>query len=580
MIPTVQFDAASLAIWTTTGTLPEPQATIAAQAMSAAAQGSDPTSALGHLQEPDPVRTRMLWLTSSVWHEKRHYFDTCLTNYGARRFRDLFTMAANLLPLLAEAKDAGEPVWFPVEVYADPVQRTLLGISQPAPNILKIAQYARQMKAFNAQLDAPLRSGNAVLHIGGEAQLEGLAQVSQINSLEHCFGPESVYAVTTAFVSGMLPAGPYRIIESIAGSLGCTKKMKQGRVLLNANLAAALFIAALCGRFFGLGAKPASEMVNPSLRLAKMLEALGPRPGRFDMSEEEAAELVDKLALRLWGHTAFEEVAADIDAMDEKIEQASAPWTPGDDLYVAFKDFVKLRRRVLAEARSLGPSSVLPKSFPLSWRDRLLPWHVVATPGGDFESGGGPIVFGQNLNVPAGMEAFVPKSVTWGRLHDVPSSPDDKRFAPLAREAWLQMLERHAPSALLMLNGRRHRRMVPPELERRIAEIQAIGIEVRFHPRFQWPEQRDHKARAEEAVALAAFSGRTSFVCDLTGDEIKPADAAVLTPWEFRQSPLLSTYRQSGFIAEVKLITDWSDWVVRRDLLEDLPPTGLHALAV
>jgi hypothetical protein len=580
MIPTVQFDPASLAIWTTTGSLPDPPAAIAAEAMSAAAQGSDPTSALAHLSESDPVRTRMLWLTSSVWHEKRHYFDTCFTNYGARRFRDLFTMAANLLPLLAEANHTGEPVWFPVEVYADPVQRTLLGISQPAANILQIAQFARQIKTFNAQLDAPLRSGDTVLHVGGEAQLEGLAQVSQINSLEHCFGPESVYAVTTAFVSGMLPSGPYRMIESIARSMGCTKKLEQGPVLLNANLAAALFTTALCGRFFGLGPKPASEMVSPSVRLAKMLEALGPRPGRFDMSEEEAAELVDKLALRLWGHTAFEEVAADIDAMDEKIEDISAPWKAGDDLYDAFKDFVKLRRRVLAEARSLGPSSVLPKSFPLSWRDRLLPWHVVASPGGDFQPSKAPIVFGQNLNVPAGMEAVVPTSVTWARLHSASGLHFKKPFAPLARDAWLQMLERHSPGALLMLNGRRHRRMVPPELERSIAEIQALGIDVRFHPRFQWPEQRDNKARTEEAVALAAFSGRTSFLCDITGDEINPADAIVLTPWEFRQSPLLSTYRQSGFIAEVRLITDWSDWVVRRDLLEDLPPTELHALAV
>jgi len=38
-----------------------------------------------------PQRARLMWLVSSIWHEKRHFFDTCLTNYGARRFRDLFT---------------------------------------------------------------------------------------------------------------------------------------------------------------------------------------------------------------------------------------------------------------------------------------------------------------------------------------------------------------------------------------------------------------------------------------------------------------------------------------------------------
>jgi hypothetical protein len=120
-----------------------------------------------------------------------------------------------------------------------------------------------------------------------------------------------------------------------------------------------------------------------------------------------------------------------------------------------------------------------------------------------------------------------------------------------------------------MLNGRRHRRMVPPELERRISEIENMGISVRFHPRFEWPEQRDQKSRVEEAITLSNFSGRKSFVCDITGDEIEPGEAAVLTPWEFRRSPLLPMFREAGIVAEVRLVTDWSDWVVRRDLLDD-----------
>jgi hypothetical protein len=105
----------------------------------AAAKGDALLPIVETLHERDLLRRRVLWLASCVWHEKRHFFDVCLTNYGARRFRDLFTIAANVYPLIAEAKRRGEPVWFPVEVYGDPVIRRVFGISEPPANIAEIA---------------------------------------------------------------------------------------------------------------------------------------------------------------------------------------------------------------------------------------------------------------------------------------------------------------------------------------------------------------------------------------------------------------------------------------------------------
>jgi len=570
LIPNAQFDAASLAVWTTTGNLLEPGASIVADAMKLAWHSQDLSELLAGFPHGHPQRPRLLWLISSVWHEKRHFFDTCLTNYGARRFRDLFTLAGNITPLLAEAQAKQEPVWFPVEVYGNPVLRRLLKISDPSANILQIANMAKTIKDFRAQVDAPSASGDRLLYLGGEAQLEGLGQASQIHSVEYTFGIEDILAVSGKYVHGMAREGPYRSIEAVALMLGCGQDNGKGVVALNLTLASALFITALCGRFFGAGPKPAADLVAPMSRLSRLIVELGPTPGRYDMSDEEAAELVDKVAKRLWGRTAFEEIAADIDTMEMKVDAAKDAWlNMGEGLYEAYMDFVKLRRRVLARAKSLGAATMLPRAFPISWRDRLKPWQVVATPSGDFEADGALIVFGQRLNVPHGLEKVVPKSVTWGRLHIADDSDTEDVFAPRARDAWLQVLERHAPGAFLMLNGRRHRRMVPPELERRISEIEGYGIPVRFHPLFEWPEQRDQRSRMEEAIALAEFSGRATFACDITGDEIKPSEAATLTPWEFRRSPLLPKFREAGIVAEVKLVTDWSDWIVRRDLLED-----------
>jgi hypothetical protein len=75
--------------------------------------------------------------------------------------------------------------------------------------------------------------------------------------------------------------------------------------------------------------------------------------------------------------------------------------------------------------------------------------------------------------------------------------------------------------------------------------------------------------RTAEALELANFSDRKHFTCDVTGNEIEPDHAAVLTPWEFRCSSLLQPFRDGGGVAaEIMLAINWSDWVVRRDLLD------------
>ncbi len=565
MIPPAQFDPATLAIWTTTVALAPQEADIAAMTMELAARGQDPSVMFGELPKGDPLRARLVWLASSVWHEKRHYFDTCLTNYGSRRFRNLFTLAANVAPLLADANERGEPVWFPVEVYGyPPIMRKALGIPDPAPNILQCAKLTRSMKLLMTQLDAGHVAGERVLEFGGGAQLEGLAQVSQSHAVEYYFGFDDLHQMTREYVHKLAREGPYRAIESLAGALGCEKTVKDA-VYLNTSLAAALSMTAVCGRYLGAGTQPAEELVAPWARLARMMAELGPKPGHFDITDEEAAEMVNTVARRLWGRTAFEEIAADIDLMEERVDLERTPWISHDGLFDAYTDFIALRRRMLAAAREIGPASLLPRAFPVHWLNQLRPWHVVATPAGSDVMDGFEVVFGRMLNLPEELKGHLLSQVNWGHIAIV-SDENTEAFTPRHREAWLQMLERHAPYAMLMLNGRRHRRMVPPELERPLDEIKELGIPVKFHPRFEWPETRDEQTRANEAISIAEFSGRKTFVCDITNDEIAAELAVVLTPWELRRSNLVDQVREAGVIGEIMLASNWSDWIIRRDL--------------
>jgi hypothetical protein len=574
MTPTVEFDPATLAIWTTTGTLLPEVAEPVAAAISAAVRGEDPRLAMAGLPEGDPLRRRAMWLSSCVWHEKRHFFDICLTNYGARRFREPFILAANFLPLAAEAAKKKEPVWFPVEVYRSSVHRRIFGISEPAPNIVQIAEHARAMKRLSAALDQPPKYRGQVIHLGGNAQLEGLAQVSQTHAIEHRFGFDEAVEVTAEHTNRLPREGPYRAIESVAGALGCFKEIGTDAIILNVGLASALFLTALSGRFFGVGKEGPDDLVSPWLRLAKLIEALGPSPGNFEMSDEAAWDLVDSTARRLWGRTALDEIEADIEAMDTASGIVSQPWMAHEGMADAYVDFVALRKRLVASVRSQGSASMSPRAFPLLWLDQLLPWHIVATPrGSQSDIGDAPVVFGVKLNVPGGLERLMPSEVAWGRLHEIPATRAATGFALSDRAAWIQMAERHAPRARLMLNGRRYRRMVPPELERPISELGEWNLAVRFDPNFEWPESRDQATRRAEARELADWMGLSTFVCDVTGEKIAVEQAMVVTPWEFRRSPLVQRYREfmgsPEIMADLQLEIDWSDWVVRCDLLPD-----------
>lgn len=564
MTPVVQFDPASLSIWTCTGSLGNPEDALAHAAMRAAAQGDDPLAEFDTLDDDTPLRRHLLWLASCVWHEKRHFFDTLLTNYGALRFRNLLTLGLNLQIAIPELAKRGDPIWFPIELYDNKVRRRVLGIADPLPDLQRIARHARHMKDYVAQIDAAASDGMRAIHVGAEAQLEGLAQVSQMHAIEWRYGVEGVRAITLDKIKKLPAEGPYRAIESVSGALGCSHELSNGDIVVNPALAAALYVTALCTRQLGAGIKPDRSLVSPWDRVARLIEELGPKPGRFHMSDEEAMALADKAALNLWGRSAVDEIEADIDLAQEKFS-ASIAWAGESSAGKVFAEYSALRRRALARVRELGSASLLPRAFPQLWLDALRPWHVVATPDGAHADAGGEMVQGIRLNLPPEAKGVFAESITWASAFR-PEPSDDAAFA-LHDRAWFEMLERYGPLAQLGLAGRRGRLMVPPALTRQIDAIEGLGVPVKFDPMFEWPEARDITTCGEEALALAQFSGRETFICDVTGDQIAAHEAAVLTPWEMRHSPLVERVRDGSFAAELLLLTNWSDWVVRRDLL-------------
>ena len=533
-------------------------------ALRAALVGQDPLIALHPIREDASAYVIGTWLASCIWHEKRHFFDCFMTNYGARRFRDILSLASNLPYLANDARKTGQPLWLPIEIYGNSTRRKVLGIPEPSPRQRELARLAVGLKEFTAHMDAPITNGVTTLQIGAEAQMEGLAQASQFATAERYWGPQVSELMYARYVAPMPRTNAYRSIETVALRQGCVR-FEEGVVKLDSGLAAALFTTALCGPFYGRGSTPQYDITYPWPRFAQLAEELGSRRGYYRMPDEEAWALVDAAARRIWGRTALDELDADTDGLEQRREQLAH--FGADSLAGALDAFISLRRTMLKIARVGGSLLLSPNAFADFWVDRLQPWHVVATPRGVTIDKDDPASFiGIEIPVPEAWRGHLPKDVSWGSVHEPEAG--DEVYAIHNQKAWTEMLTLHAPSALLLLNGRRHRRMIPPELERVITTIRQGGIDVRFDPRFEWPEQREAAERHADALALSALSGGETLTCDRTGRPVPPAKALVLTPWEFRRSKLRDGFVEDTGVAGLHALeADWTDWVIHEDVL-------------
>src|SRR5580698_10664236 len=195
MIPIVQFDPASLAIFAEGPTmafdpdlLPLVSATISGN--------SDPVASGFRALAGRSDIGRALQLTSAFLHEKRHFHDFIATNYGAYRFRQFQEVYANL-PTILQSGRGSNGLCLPLEVNLDPVRRRVLGIEPPPPEILALARAFgdRRRKIEKDRQPYPSRLGT--FEIGGEAQLEALAYAAQSRFVSHFGGSDAHDAFST-----------------------------------------------------------------------------------------------------------------------------------------------------------------------------------------------------------------------------------------------------------------------------------------------------------------------------------------------------------------------------------------------
>ncbi|MEM9436110.1 MAG: hypothetical protein AAGA15_03645 [Pseudomonadota bacterium] len=567
MIPIVQFDPASMTVWTTVSGFPAKHRADLNSIYRAVIGGTKLKIAVGAYLEDEGYAHEAIVMASNIMHEKRHFFDTLLTNCGARSFRSLFQFAWNFPQLAGHAVLSEEPILLPVEHYACPVQRALYGLGEPPPDIVELARRARNYKAMTRRMQQALSNEKASLELGETGQLEGLAVATQMMQMQHEIGPQASLTFTETELAKHEAGSSYRSIEAMALALGSSVQVREGLTVINPNLASAIFIAGLNGRFFTGSATAEPALSDPGERMAQVMLKLG-REDRYGLSDAAAMDLVDGVCRDIWGKTPLEEAFLDLEGMKRFLDRARLAPRGDQALVRVFEDFIELREKILNRLKTEGMALALPNYFAKSWADEIVPLQVEVEAGGIKDGPDGTkrftkddICFGQEFFA-EGQEDPV-AMVTWGLLNRSARSKGTYRFAH--SDDWKAMVMTYAPRARAMLNGLRYRRMQANEIDIEIAKLEYGGLSFAIDPMFAGPGAISLTSRRAQAQAILRLTNRDEAVCDISGKALGFEDVALALPSEVRRSPFKeAALAQIGdaYSLEYMHRVDWSDMIV------------------
>jgi len=269
-------------------------------------------TAIRKVRDPDR-RVRLMRLASEVWHERRHFLDLLLTNYGAKRFRRVFQMCCAIGSVLRFASRTGEPLICPIDPYLTDLQRRSLGL--PKPSELELDAFRALVEWREAeQVDEPggtiqTAGGPVRLELGGEAHLEALAIMGQSQMLRTQFTQDDWREIGRDL--GEDSHKPrYWWWTAIAEELGLSGKVDEAETVVTYEVAAvgAILLASLFVRDPDEeGACPDACFVHT--RLAVLIEHARNRPLPVRSSFIERFEWVDDLCRIAFGRSMEDEIA-------------------------------------------------------------------------------------------------------------------------------------------------------------------------------------------------------------------------------------------------------------------------------
>jgi hypothetical protein len=315
MIPTLQLDPSTLAIWFNVDLLNSYKGEERGFEVFTHAANHDLREVYPILDDAasDAHRSHYYEILSAVWHEKRHFVDFLLTNFGALHVRTYFQMYFNLPEGLKEFQHKDIPVLLPLDTYADPVKLMGLGIKEPPPTeLLKLARWLRTRKRALREDASPYDAGHGLTEHGGLAQMEAIAYSCQLAVLQYELGTDAIELLSRYSPLPFIQSRRYAWPRDFWARLPPHLDLPASAEIVDMDVMLAIMVASLCGRVFTLAGEASIpvERTAPSWRLLKLFTS--ERWDRYaGASSEEVWSRVDAKAKELWGFTIEGELLQD-----------------------------------------------------------------------------------------------------------------------------------------------------------------------------------------------------------------------------------------------------------------------------
>ena len=566
MIPVLQLDPATLTLWCDTTLIASgPNGKALANLVKKAVLGA-PTVVEDFRTIDDSVtKGRAANLISCVWHEKRHFIDLLLSNYGAFRIREYFKLYMNIPHLLHEAIKGEHSLVFPLDVACDPFRMKLLGVDTVGKNLKRQANNFRQHKRMLTDDRRVLEFPSVgAIETGGEALLEAFAYLTQITVLQELVG----YDAAAIAQNDMQASDPdiqrldqkYRWVLVAARGAGLLphSKISDGIEELKPDILSAIMLAALACRKWGQEQANGSHMSG--YRLVELFEKLKGRGVEFQhVTPDVLWEEVNKAAKKLWGRTVVEEIDVDYDHEEKFVESfRNAGYDVSDVARVCLEDYHHLRGRLITLLKEEPESFVSVNSFVHKILPLANPVPIFAYPSGkeiplkdEWKNVLGVSDTDSNGNTVGWSWAITPKD------HN---AIQDYHLAVTRPDCWLSLTKELTPVAKLMMNGFSHRTMLGPELiidEQKLADS---GCKYVIDPLFRLPPDFNNAEFFWRITRLAEA------YCDLCRSIIHKGGGFVHSPWIWRASAkneeIATELLGGGKIGHHRFFREWAAWLI------------------
>jgi len=569
MIPVLQFDPASLTLWYDAHLFGISRGRRElGLAFEYAVVGDD--RRLRYLVDctADPwVKTRAANIASVVWHEKRHFLDFVLTNYGALRIRNFLEVYANAQAIMIAGRATGRFL-VPLDSNLDDVTRELAGVGELDPRFLDVARAVQRRKKMLQMDRRPVPSEIGPIEVGGEALMEAIAYHVQMGKTHRVFGADIVRRVQADHPGEHVVHLKYKWAHELMIRTGLLKVEQHDAetMHLDDRPFLPLCYGALAGRFWGqqqaLGEQVWSYL--PGYRFASLATAMRKRHPKFcDASVVEAWEIVNQTCKEIFGRSVIEETETDFALEERALDQYAKGFADDSRLPKAMTELHELRGTLIALLKN-EPELILDQA---AWSDKLVnrlqPRIVTAAPGGEIgEPPPGHARVCGYVHTGADLEREPEARWWWAAMNQQwPDMSDPDMICLHETDAWEYVVSEYAPLAKLVYAGQNMRMMLGPELmAARLRFQQQTGVKIVLDPAFMYPQH------THDVAFWRYITGRDGFRCDLSSETVNAPEGTMLDPWDLRLRPgirraLLGTVENQRRMA-FTLWRDWTPWVL------------------